>query len=177
MGPALATFGNRLYAAWKGMNTDQNNDQAIYWSSFNGSDWTPQQQLAGGTSVGPALATFGNRLYAAWKGMNTDQVIYWSSFNGTNWTPQKHLAGVGTSYGPALATFGNHLYMAWKGASNRPGHPLEQLTGPTGAPRATSPESEPASGPHSRYSATTCTWPGKVPATTRASTGPRQPEA
>jgi hypothetical protein len=113
VGPALAVFGDRLYAAWKGMN----DDQAIYWSRFNGTKWSAQKQMAGGTSVGPALAVFGNRLYAAWKGMNDDQAIYWSRFNGTKWSAQKQMAG-GTSVGPALAVFGNRLYAAWKGMND-----------------------------------------------------------
>ena len=122
VGPALATFGNRLYAAWKGMNTDQNNDQAIYWSSFNGTNWTPQKHLAGvGTSYGPALATFGNHLYMAWKGASNDQGIHWSSFDRTNWSAPRNVPGVGASKRPALAVFSNHLYMAWKGASNDQG--------------------------------------------------------
>jgi hypothetical protein len=76
VGPALAAFGNRLYAAWKGMD----NDQDIYWSSFDGTSWSAQHKVPGvGTSVRPALAVFSNHLYMAWKGMDNDQNIYWTA--------------------------------------------------------------------------------------------------
>ena len=110
--PALATFNGRLYMAWKGTEFDE----GIYWNSFNGTNWAPQQKVSGvATSSGVSLAVFNGKLYMAWKGMHADQGIYWSSFDGTNWAQQKHVAGVGTSTGPRLAVFNNALYMAWKG--------------------------------------------------------------
>ena len=110
--PALATFNGRLYMAWKGAEFDE----GIYWNSFNGTNWAPQQKVSGvATSSGVSLAVFNGKLYMAWKGMHADQGIYWSSFDGTNWAQQKHVAGVGTSTGPRLAVFNNALYMAWKG--------------------------------------------------------------
>jgi hypothetical protein len=65
--PGLAHFDNRIYAAWKGANTDQ----TMFWSSFDGVGWTPQQQIPTvASSVGPSLAGAGNLLFAAWKGAN-----------------------------------------------------------------------------------------------------------
>ncbi len=112
VGPSLAVFQNRLYAAWKGVK----GDQRMFWSSFDGNTWTPQQVgIGGGTSQGPSLAVFQDRLYAAWKGVEGDQRMFWSSFDGNTWTPQQPGIGGGTSVGPSLAVFQNRLYAAWKG--------------------------------------------------------------
>ena len=54
-GPSLAVFRNCLYAAWKGAD----DDQGIYWSSFDGMSWTAQSQMLNrASSHGPALAVF-----------------------------------------------------------------------------------------------------------------------
>ena len=110
--PALASYDNKLFMAWKGMEFDDR----IFFTTSNGSTWAPQTLVPGvGTSAGVALAVFGNQLYMAWKGEGFDQGIYWSSFNGTSWAPQKQVPGVATSSGPRLAVDANALYMAWKG--------------------------------------------------------------
>jgi kumamolisin len=110
--PALATLNNKLYMAWKGIERDDR----IFYTSFNGSNWAPQQLIPNiATSSGVALAEFNGKLYMAWKGMEDDQGIYWSEFNGSNWAPQQQVANVGTSTGPRLAVFQGKLYMAWKG--------------------------------------------------------------
>jgi hypothetical protein len=84
VGPSLAFYSmgavggvtGRPYAAWKGVD----GDQGIYWSSWDGQNWAPQQKIDGaGTSVGPSLAAFNNSPYAAWKGVDGDEKIYWSS--------------------------------------------------------------------------------------------------
>src|SRR6266567_175641 len=115
VGPSLAVFQGRLYAAWKGAS----NDGGIYWSSFDGRGWAPQQNISGvGTSGGPSLAVCPSRLYVAWKGASNDSGIYWSSFDGRGWAPQQNIGGVGSSVGPSLTEFQGRLYAAWKGASN-----------------------------------------------------------
>src|SRR5262249_39570096 len=38
-------YGDRLYAMWKGAGTDQ----GLYYSSFDGSQWAPQQLIPGNT--------------------------------------------------------------------------------------------------------------------------------
>jgi Pro-kumamolisin, activation domain len=109
---ALAQFNGKLFATWKG----EERDDRIFYTTFNGTAWTPQQQVPGvATSSGAALAVLGNTLYAAWKGEQDDQRIWYTTFNGTSWAPQQIVAGVGTSTGPRLAVLGNALYMAWKG--------------------------------------------------------------
>ncbi len=110
--PGLSVFDSKLYMAWKGMEFDER----IFFNSFNGATWTPQQQVSNvATSSGVSLAVFNGQLYMAWKGELADQAIYWSRFNGATWAAQQSVAGVATSTGPRLAVFNGKLYMAWKG--------------------------------------------------------------
>jgi hypothetical protein len=47
-----------MYAAWKGVT----GDQRMFWSTFNGSAWAPEERgVEVGSSHGPALATFHDR--------------------------------------------------------------------------------------------------------------------
>ena len=83
--PSLAVFQTgltnsdlRLFAGWKGGGADQR----MFWSSFDGAQWAPQQVgIGGGSSTGPSLAMFQNRIYAAWTGANGDERMFWSSFD------------------------------------------------------------------------------------------------
>ena len=135
IGPSLAVFQNRLFAAWKGGG----DDAGIYWSSMDfvsSLDWAPQRNIGGvGTSFGPSLAVFQNRLFAAWKGGDGDTGIYWSSFDGNTWTPQRNIGGVGTSFGPSLAVFQNRLFAAWKGGGGDTGIYWSSFDGNTWAPQ------------------------------------------
>ena len=113
---AIAYLYFPFIMAWKGIN----NDQGIWFSSFNGTSWVLQQNVQGvGTSVGPSLAVYNGRLYMAWKGISNNQGIWFSSFNGTSSVLQQNVQGVGTSVGPSLAVYNGRLYMAWKGISNK----------------------------------------------------------
>jgi hypothetical protein len=124
VGPSLARFKGKLYAAWKGAYTDTN-DQRLWYASFDGENWSPQAQMpVGRSSVGPSLAEFKGKLYAAWKGAYTDtndQRLWYASFDGENWSPQARIPAVApghiplSSVGPSLAEFKGKLYAAWKG--------------------------------------------------------------
>ncbi len=131
-GPSLAAFNGRLYAAWKGIN----NDQGIYWASFDGNAWGPQHNIpAVGTSTGPSLCFFNGHLYAAWKGINNDQGIYFSFYDGNAWAAQRNIPGVGTSLIPSLAVFNGRLYAAWKGINNDQGIYFSSFDGNNWAPQ------------------------------------------
>ncbi len=131
-GPSLAAFNGRLYAAWKGINSDQ----GIYWASFDGNSWGPQHNIpAVGTSTGPSLCFFNGHLYAAWKGINSDPGIYWSFYDGNAWAPQGNIPGVGTSLIPSLAVFQNRLYAIWKGINNDQGLYFSSYDGNSWAPQ------------------------------------------
>ena len=108
----LSSYNNRLYAAWKG----ESNDDRLFFTSLNGTNWEPQAQIPGvGSGTGPSLAAVGNALYAAWKGEQDDQRLFYSSFDGSNWSAQAQVPGVASSVGPSLAAYGSTLYAAWKG--------------------------------------------------------------
>jgi hypothetical protein len=129
-GAALKAFNNRLYAVWKGQERYAMTpngaipieiDTRIWYSSFDGQSWIPQQVIPNvATSTSPALAVFdnSNRLYALWKGVDNDTRIWYSSFDGQSWTAQQVIPNVGTSTSPALAMFKNRLYALWKGVDN-----------------------------------------------------------
>jgi hypothetical protein len=56
----------------------------MFWSSFDGNVWSPQQGgVGGGTSQGPALAVFRDQLFAAWKGVSGDERMFWSALSAT----------------------------------------------------------------------------------------------
>ena len=108
----ITAFGNDLVAVWRGFGTDQ----LLYYSSFDGSNWSAPANIPGvSSSIGPSLAVFNGGLYAAWKGFATDSLLYYSSFDGSSWAPQEMIPGVSSSIGPSLAVFNGRLYAAWKG--------------------------------------------------------------
>jgi hypothetical protein len=105
--------GQKLVVAWRGLGEDE----TIYYSTFDGSSWTPKQPIPNAASNdGPALILFRNALYAAWRGPGEDERIYYSWFDGTLWVQPIPLATsfVG-SMGPAMVVFNDQLYLAWKG--------------------------------------------------------------
>lgn len=131
-GPSLAVAGTQsfdtsepggLYMAWRGVD----GDDGIYWSSFEGTGWSPQENIPGiGSLHGPALATGFTRnradgvpvtdLFMAWDGVPGDDAIYFAQNPGiSGWTGQQRIDGVGTSDRPALALFNGSMRMAWKG--------------------------------------------------------------
>jgi hypothetical protein len=120
VGPSLAAWDvdsggdGQLYAAWVGGD----GDSRLFYSSFDGSDWAPQQVIPGvGSSVGPSLRVIYGQLFAAWVGADGDQNLYYSQFDGSNWAPQQVIPGVASDVGPALAVFNGLLYAAWRGAN------------------------------------------------------------
>jgi len=109
--PSTSSFNYVM--AWKG----DDNDQRIWYSIHDGSDWWVPQQIVSNvwTSYRPTLAVYNEKLFMAWKGMDTDQRIWYTTYDGTSWSPQQRVLGVGTSVGPALTVYNGKLFMAWKG--------------------------------------------------------------
>ena len=100
----------------------------IWYSSWNGEIWAPQQFLQNGssifgTSVGPSLilVAFGDqalRPLAAWKGEDNDERIWYSYYSSSGWTEQQYIPGVGTSVGPSMASIDvEDIILAWKGVA------------------------------------------------------------
>jgi hypothetical protein len=130
----FTSVGQNLFMAWKGVEDDSN----IYWSSLNGTAWSPQSKVEGiGSSHAPALISYGGSGFAsgllmAWKGVEDDSGIYYSQ-NPTllpnNWLPQKKIEGVGTSCKPALVACKGFIYMVWKGVEDDSGIYYSRLVG------------------------------------------------
>jgi hypothetical protein len=75
-GPSATLDGDRILLAWKGAQEDQ----GIYFSLFDGDEFTGQIRVAGvGTSQGPAVCNISGVTHMAWKGVEGDNVIYWST--------------------------------------------------------------------------------------------------
>jgi hypothetical protein len=69
-----------LHMAWTASLAADNDN--IWWSSFDGTTWSPPELLADRqSSTSPALAAVNDRLYMAWKGIG-DDTLWWSSFDG-----------------------------------------------------------------------------------------------
>ena len=111
-GPAVCSFGGKLYMVWKGEGTDV----GLYLAQFDGKTWTPQQTLSANSSNAPAIAATSKALYIAWKGEQGDNRIFWfCSTDGKSFITQAPVPGVGgTSDSPALAVAGDTVYLAWK---------------------------------------------------------------
>jgi hypothetical protein len=79
VGPSLAEYAGRLYMAWRGYGGGNNNDQNIYYSSFDGNAWTRQETFQDrASSEGPSLAKYRDQLYMAWRGPSADEGIWYS---------------------------------------------------------------------------------------------------
>jgi hypothetical protein len=123
VGPSLAALGGKIYAAWKG----EDSDQSLWYSYYDGS-WHPQTKIAGvGSSVGPSLATVGSKLYAVWKGESSDQNLYYTYYDGS-WHPQTKISGATSSIGAAIAELGGNLYAIAKGKDTDVGLYTSELT-------------------------------------------------
>jgi hypothetical protein len=91
-----------LHMAWTASLAADND--YIWWSSFDGTTWSPPELLADRqSSTSPALAAVNDRLYMAWKGIG-DDTLWWSSFDGTTWSPPETLVYGRSSVSPALGS-------------------------------------------------------------------------
>jgi hypothetical protein len=84
--------------AWK-----SSHDEQIYWSTFDGTNWSPQSAIAGrATSHAPALAAFGDRLFMFWKGSGNDTRIFYATLPAGNlgiWSAGEEVSYVRASTG------------------------------------------------------------------------------
>jgi hypothetical protein len=140
--PALAEFTynkegksyKKLYMAWTGFaGWKEEETRNIYWSTFDGTQWSAQQKVleyegAEATIASPALAEFNGKLYMAWTGYFSSNVK-WSTFDGTvpakprsPWSAQQSIDSsiLGLTISPALAKFDGKLYMTWVGPEHNP---------------------------------------------------------
>jgi hypothetical protein len=70
-----------LFMAWKGARAGLRDDQYLYWTHFDGTQWAPQQQMpVSRTSVGPAIAIYEQQLWMLWRGANDDETLWYSYY-------------------------------------------------------------------------------------------------
>jgi len=127
--PAVAIGqGQTEYMAWKGASTNQ-----VYFSVFNGSEWTPQQEVGGiglqlgepwsaETSAAPSLSWAPPFLWLSWQASNGGAIMF-SSWDGFGWSYPFEVSGTGwtaeTSNPPAFDGLTQFPQLvAWKGASS-----------------------------------------------------------
>jgi hypothetical protein len=121
--PAVATWGTTVYMAWTGSSSASR----IWFSTYNGSNWSNQQVVEGSgwtaeSSAAPALSVDVNGvLWLAWKG-KTSNTIAISTWNGTSWATPQEVRGSGwtaeTSTAPTLTAGNGDAFVAWKGQSS-----------------------------------------------------------
>jgi hypothetical protein len=126
--PALqyAGYGTNVWLAWKGKSSNK-----VYFSTWDGTQWTPQQVVQGSdpswtalTNVAPAIGVSAFTPYLAWKGATGDKIWYtYQTFEGP-WATQQVVQGsdpswtAETSASPSLTNddSGDQL-LYWKGKS------------------------------------------------------------
>ena len=112
VGPSLAEFESRLFAAWRGIP----NDDGIYWSRFDGHTWAPQKKIDFvGSAVGPSLATKDLAICGLEGRSRRRWNLLVSLPRGDLDTKQRINGGVGSDVGPSLAAFEGRLFAAWRG--------------------------------------------------------------
>ncbi|MFI9048403.1 matrixin family metalloprotease [Streptomyces sp. NPDC053427] len=127
LGPALASFNDRTFMAWKGFENG-----SIWFTSHGPEGWAAQQEVRPGevgTSHSPCLVAFQERLFLFWKGTNTN--VFFSSMGkepGSTWlaqqpvqyfaegNPTPHL--IGSTHGPSATVHDGVVALAWKGATD-----------------------------------------------------------
>jgi hypothetical protein len=121
-GPAMASFGGRLYLAWK-EQTNKRIRVADGTQQFPGLgiiSWSAARDATGEvTDSAPTMVGTPAALYLAWRGPGDNVQVWWSkSQDGQTWLSQGLIPQVGNTISePALAAIGNVVFLAWKAAA------------------------------------------------------------
>jgi hypothetical protein len=130
-GPALATFDDTIWLAWRGIGNDYQIRVATYRNNYADDVVVPGI----GTSTSPALLAHGDRLYLFWRGIgdpigiNDDPRIYfsWRTAHDPNWQPQRPITFtysvasgpeehfIFSSNAPSAVNWADGIMVAWKG--------------------------------------------------------------
>ncbi len=119
--PALATFGGKVYVAFRSNDT---RNILFVTSSTNGVNFpaaTGYPSIQMGSA--PALAVFNNKLYVAFQANDAaHELCIASSSDGINFSAVAVYAGITIDSAPSLAAFNGYLYVAFQ--ANDGGHAL-----------------------------------------------------
>jgi hypothetical protein len=118
-GPALAVFNGLLYLCWKG----EGNDQRIFYSTYDGSNWSQPQVVPGAnTNNEPTLRALNKsgELYLCWIEAVAPSLSYSIFRQGPDsrvfvWDQPAQVTGAITNARPALGSCGGAMYVAWTG--------------------------------------------------------------
>ncbi|MCX4674146.1 hypothetical protein OG413_02240 [Streptomyces sp. NBC_01433] len=106
-GPALATFGGKLYCVHRGSGSDHR----LWWTRFDGSTWNQDTVFPGhASSHGPALAEFGGKLHCVHKAGVGAESMWHTTFNGSTWSADRQIRNFATASNPALAVYKGRLH-------------------------------------------------------------------
>ncbi|MEV6044110.1 hypothetical protein [Streptomyces xanthochromogenes] len=141
-GPALAVYNDRLYCVHRGTGNDRN----LWWTRFDGTNWSRDTRMNGASSRGPALATHDGMLYCAYKGATNDE-MWWTRFNGTSWSADQSFGAHRTAASPALASYNGHLWCVHRGGGNNEDLWWTRFTGTTWAANPQLPAHKSKEGP------------------------------
>lgn len=106
---ALAYYGDRLHMVHVGSNGDPTQ---LYWSKFDGADWTTNVPITGTSSREPGLVVFGGVMRLFFRATNGSGNIVHTRFNGTAWsTPIVGTRSMGS--GPSPTVHDNRLLIGY----------------------------------------------------------------
>jgi hypothetical protein len=121
-GPALASHGERVFLAWRGVNDLQLN---IMFSQDNGATFVGKKMLGDFSDHNPALTSHGGRLFLAWTGtdnhLNVRKVKLSTDAVGglvIEGLEFRETLGDMSKEGPALASHGERVFLAWRGVND-----------------------------------------------------------
>lgn len=109
VGPALASFGDRMFLAW----TEP--DKTLWMSSTpdGAFDFDAKIKITGATTEdGPALVAFRDRLLLFWTDKQSDSVHVSESSDGKQWSAPRKLPFY-SEHAPGAAVFRDRVYLAW----------------------------------------------------------------
>ncbi|GAW27020.1 putative BNR repeat-containing glycosyl [Rosellinia necatrix] len=104
----LAIFLNKIWLIARGVGGDQN----LWWSTFDGNEWSTYSKMGASSSHGPALATFRGELHIVASGGGDDHRIWHYCLNPLLGRRSRPLNHVFTAGAPSLAIFGESLHCA-----------------------------------------------------------------
>ena len=116
--PALASWKNRLYLAWKGSGNDNLN---LMFTHGDGKTFAGKTTFGDTSHHAPALAVHNDIIFLAWTGRgdgNLNVAKVGITPNSTFVLVDKVVLSDTAEEGPALASHNGRLFLAWKGSGN-----------------------------------------------------------
>src|SRR5262249_10338683 len=109
--PALGSYQNKLYPAWKGLGNDNLN---TIFSLNNGRTFVDKETSSERSESGPALGSEQSLLFVGWRGVDNNQLNVGRVPEFLN----KVTLNETSTAGPALGRYREKVLVAWKGLGN-----------------------------------------------------------